>query len=248
MMYQEKSSPSPKDKPLDVGAAIDQVASHIPLKVFRKQGLSEVKVISERTLRDFIKKAVEEGLQKRFEALSRERDELLVKSEALSRQLEELKGSSENLSGEKEELQRNNKALEEQLARLRSKLDTERTLPRGTRSAQTSITKESYEEKIKEVVESIMEEARGVMPLDLVEKTKENLLNQLIEKFPHTTYPLGIVSRGETIPAGTPTQPKPVTGIGPVKAGSLFHKLVENNVKWRERQKAEEKEAKGKES
>ncbi|MFQ5957658.1 MAG: hypothetical protein ACE5KK_07790, partial [Candidatus Brocadiales bacterium] len=61
-MYQDKSNPSLNDKPLDIGAVIGQVASHIPLKVFRKQGLSEVKVISEKTLGDLIQTAVEAEL------------------------------------------------------------------------------------------------------------------------------------------------------------------------------------------
>ncbi|MFQ5862001.1 MAG: hypothetical protein ACE5IC_02665 [Candidatus Brocadiales bacterium] len=240
-MYQEKFSPSPKDKSLDVGAAIDQVASHIPLKVFRKQGLSEVRAISEKTLNDLIEKAVEAELQKRFEAVSRERDELQMKSEALSRQLEELKEGSESLSGEKEELERNYKSLEEQVARLRSK--AERTISGRATSAQTSITKEQYEEKIKEVVENTLDGARGLIPIDLLEKVKENLLSQLIEKFPHTTHTLGITSRSEAIPTSTPTPSKPATGLGPIKPGSLFHKLVENNIKWREKQKAQEKES-----
>lgn len=241
MMYHEKSSPSTENKPLDVGVAIDQVASHIPLKLFRKQGLSEVKVISEKTLGELIQVAVETELKKRFEAISKERDELLMKSEALSRQLEELKESSENLSGEKEELERNKKVLEEQMARLRTK-------PGAAKSVPTPITKEKYREKVKEVVENILDGARGMMPIDVLEQTKENLLNQLIEKFPHTTYPLSITSSSEAIPTSTPIQPKPSTVVGPVKMGSLFHKLVENNIKWREKQNAQEKRQKEEES
>lgn len=242
-MHQEKLGPSPKDKPVNVGAAIDQVVSHIPLKVFRKQGLSEVRVISERALNELIGKAVEEELQKRAEAIARERDELRTKAEALSRQLEELTEGSKSLSGEKEELQRNYKALEEQVARLQSKLNTERA-SRGTAATQTTITKEKYEEKLKDVVESILSEARGMIPANLLEKVKESLTNQLIDKFPHTTYPLNIGRQSEAVSAAPPQQPKPPAGVGSVKVGSLFHKLVENNIKWRERQKAQEKQKK----
>lgn len=239
MMYQEKLGPSPKDKSVNIGAAIDQVVSHIPLKLFRKQGLSEVRVISERTLNELIERAVEEELQKRAEAITKERDELRAKTETLSRQIEELTEGSKSLSGEKEKLQRNYKMLEEKVARLQNRLST---ASRGGPAAQTTITREKYEEKLREVVENILSKARGMIPADLLEKVKEGLTNELIDKFPHTTHPLAVGHQREAVPA-TP-QPQPSAGTGPVKIGSLFHKLVENNIKWRERQKAQEKQEK----
>ncbi|MEE9584656.1 MAG: hypothetical protein V3W51_04165 [Candidatus Brocadiales bacterium] len=246
-MYQEHSNPSPKDVQLDVGTAIDQVASHIPLKAFRKQGLSEVRVISEKTLGELVEKAVDAELQKRFDDLSRERDELRTRSEALSRQLAAIEEGSGGLSGEKEELEKSKKALEEEVARLRSRLDAEKTTFTGATSAKTSVTKEKYEEKLKEVIENILEGARGTIPVDLFENVKKNLLDQLVEKFPHTTSPLRVISQSE---AAFTSQPQPVTptsGTGPIKPGSLFHKLVESNVQWRHKQKTQKEEQKGKE-
>lgn len=245
-MYQENLSSSPKDRTLDVGAAISQVASFIPLKVFRKQGLSEVMVISEKTLSELVEQTVNAEVQKRFEELSRERDELRARSESLSRELEELKEGAGGVSADRKELEKNCKALEEEVARLRRKLDAEKTVFKGAAGAQASITAEEYGQKVKQVVENILEGARGTMPVDLFDKLQESLSNRLIEKFPHTTYPLNVVSRSERATVAGRPQPAaptpgagPAKGAGPVRTGSLFHKLVENNVKWRDKQKAQ---------
>lgn len=254
LMYQENPSSSPKNITLDVGAAISQVASFIPLKVFRKQGLSEVMVISERTLSELIEKTVDTEVQKRFEDLSRERDELRMRSEDLSRQLEEFKEGSGNVFSEREELEKNCRTLEEEITRLRSKLDAERVTFRGAASAQTSITKEEYEQKIRQVVENILEGAKGTMPVDLFDKLQENLSDQLIDKFPHTTSPLRVAIPSETTVTGRPRPAAATSGAGPakvagpVKVGSLFHKLVESNIKWRDKQRPQEQEEQKEES
>ncbi len=251
-MYEEHSSFSLKDASQDVSTAIEQVASHIPLKAFRKQGLSEVRVISEKTLNELIEKAIEAETQKKFEEISGERDELRTRSEDLSRQLKELK----ECSGDAGELDRDSKALREEVARLRSKLEVGRpaTFTASATSAQTSITAERYKEKLNEVVDNILEGAKGTLPIDLFESIKENLSSQLVEKFPHNTYPVQVVSRrSESAPSGQektsaatsstalPRSSSPFSSGGPIKSGSLFHKLVESNVEWRHRQKTQRK-------
>ncbi len=250
-MYEEHSSFSLKDASQDVSTAIEQVASHIPLKAFRKQGLSEVKVISEKTLNELIEKAIDAETQKKFEEISGERDELRTRSEDLSRRLEELK----ECSGDAGELDQDNKALREEVARLRSKLEAGRpaTFTASAASAQTSITAERYKEKLNEVVDNILEGAKGTLPIDLFESIKENLSSQLVEKFPHNTYPVQVVSRSESTPSGQektsaavsgtarPKPSSPFSSSGPIKSGSLFHKLVESNVEWRHRQKTQPK-------
>lgn len=247
-MYPENYSPSPKSRTLDVAAAINQVASFIPLKVFRKQGLSEVMVVSEKTLGELVEQTVDTEVKKRFEDLSRERDELRMQSESLSRRLDELKEGSGDVSGEKKELEKNYKTLEEEVVRLRRKLDAEKMVFKGVAGAQTSVTPEEYEQKVKQVVENILEGARGTMPIDLFDKLQEGLSQQLIEKFPHTTYPLNVASPSAKTfasrpqPAASTSGAGPAKVAGPVKIGSLFHKLVESNVKWREKQKAQEQE------
>ncbi len=251
-MYEEHSSFSLTGASQDVSTAIEQVASNIPLKAFRKQGLSEVRVISEKTLNELVEKAVNVEVQKRFEEVSGERDELRARSEDLSRQLEELKEGS----GDVGELEQENKALKEEVARLRGKSGAGKSamFTASAASAQTSITAEKYEEKINEVVEDILEGARGTLPVELFENIKENLSTQLIEKFPHNTYPIQVVSRSEKAPSGGqgtatatagaahPKPSSPFSSGGPVKSGSLFHKLVENNVEWRHKQKAKQEE------
>ncbi len=251
-MYEEHSSFSLKDASQDVSTAIEQVVSHIPLKAFRKQGLSEVRVISEKTLNELIEKAIEAETQKKFEEISGERDELRTRSEDLSRQLEELK----ECSGDAGELDRDNKALREEVARLRSKLESGKpaTFTASATSAQTSITAERYKEKLNEVVDNILEGAKGTLPIDLFESVKENLSSQLVEKFPHNTYPVQVVSRSGSAPSGQektsaaasgtthPRPSSPFSSGGPIKSGSLFHKLVESNVEWRHKQKTKQKE------
>ncbi|MCB7128268.1 MAG: hypothetical protein J3T61_01865 [Candidatus Brocadiales bacterium] len=251
-MYKEHFGSYPDESTSVVGSAIDQVVSSIPLKAFRKQGLSEVRVVSEKTLNEIVQKAVEDGLEKRSEALSKERDELRIKSENLSEQLEALKEGSGGPPGEKERLEKKCVALEDEMTRLRSEVDARKIAFQGGTRAQTSITSEKYEEKIKQVVEDILEGARGTIPIDLFENIKESLPTQLIEKFPHNTYPLRVVSKSETTPTSHPqptvsasgaaqSQPKtPASRPGAIKSGSLFHKLVESNIKWRHKQKAEE--------
>lgn len=249
-MYQEQFSTHPQDSSLSVGTAIDQVVSSIPLKAFRKQGLSEVRVISEKTLNDIVEKTIEAELEKRIETISREKDELRGKSESLSQELEALKEG--DVAGGSEKLEKKCKALEQELARLRTESDTRKMAFTGASTAKTSITSEKYEEKVKKIVEDILEGARGTLPVDLLENTKENLSKQLIEKFPHNTYPLRVVTKSETPSASYPqptastsgaAHPKPSTPVsrpGPIKSGSLFHKLVESNVQWRHKQKGSE--------
>ncbi len=250
-MYQEQFSTHPKNASLSVGTAIDQVVSSIPLKAFRKQGLSEVRVISEKTLNDIVERTIEAELEKRIETISRERDELRGKSESLSQELEALKEGGD-VAGGSERLEKKCKALEQELARLRTESDTRKIAFTGASAAKTSITSEKYEEKVKKIVEDILEGARGTIPVDLLENTKENLSKQLIEKFPHNTYPLRVVTKSETPSASYPqptastsgaAHPKPSTPVsrpGPIKSGSLFHKLVESNVQWRHKQKGSE--------
>lgn len=249
-MYQEQFSTHPKDSSLSVETAIDQMVSSIPLKAFRKQGLSEVRVISEKTLNDIVEKTIEVELEKRIETISREKDELRGKSESLSQELEALKEG--DVAGGSEKLEKKCKALEQELTRLRTESDTRKIAFTGASTAKTSITSEKYEEKVKKIVEDILEGARGTIPVDLLENTKENLSKQLIEKFPHNTYPLRVVTKGETPSASYPqpaaatsgaAHPKPSTPVsrpGPIKSGSLFHKLVESNVQWRHKQKGSE--------
>ncbi len=251
-MYEEHSSFSLTGASQDVSAALEQVASHVPLKVFRKQGLSEVRVISEKTLNELVEKAVDAEAQKRFEEISGERDEHRARSEDLSRQLEELKEGSGDVEG----LEQENKALKEEVARLRGKSGAGKsaTFTASAAGARTSITAEKYEEKLNEVIDDILEGARGTLPVELFENIKENLSTQLIEKFPHNTYPIQVVSRSESAPSGGqdtasaaagaahPRPSSPFSSGGPMKSGSLFHKLVESNVEWRHKQKTKQKE------
>ena len=176
---------------------------------------------------------------------------ILSEEKAIKKQLEELKEGS----GDVEELERDNKALKEEVARLcgRSGAGKSATFNASAASARTSLTAEKYEEKLNEVIDDILEGARGTLPVELFENIKENLSTQLIEKFPHNTYPIQVVSRSEKAPSGGqdtasaaagaahPRPSSPFSSGGPIKSGSLFHKLVESNVEWRHKQKAQQK-------